>query len=484
MHASGGLAQLSVPILDWVAKDQSSYSYSVEKYGWQQSTDPWKPDAGNGLTPEGHPLTTSDPNDASVPWTLELGKEWLESFPDPPEIVLIGNELDIAQQTHRDVHPEAVTYAEQRDRYLQWARMVKSVWPTVLTGGPASCCWHYYWNSEAGDTDRQANGDADFLPWFLEQIAAADTQADVRTLDYLDIHYYPEGVFNDDVDQETRSKRLRMTRSLWDPNFNDESWIGSAAHDAKHQPNPTRVMLIPRMRALIDKHYPGTRLAINEWNFGAEADVSGGLAVADVLGIFARERVDLATYWTAPAEGTAASAAFRLFRQHDAPFGHEYLPINNPEPNKLGVYAARDLEGYISIVAINKDPSKDLMLIVADAPSGAARIRRFGGITGNELINETPITFDGRILVPAYSAVFLAITPGAGLEDPKVSAPPPRYDPPEVSQGSCTAAPSPGQPSIVWLLLAAVLLLGRFHFLVWRFCCSIIVVSAKRSRRR
>ncbi len=119
VHGSGGVAQLSIPIMDWVARDQTSYAYSVEKYGWQQSTDPWKPDAGNGKTPEGHKITGNDPHDHATPWSEQLATEWLHSFDELPEIVLIGNELDIAAQTHHDIHPEPVTYAEQRDEYLK-----------------------------------------------------------------------------------------------------------------------------------------------------------------------------------------------------------------------------------------------------------------------------------------------------------------------------------------------------------------------------
>lgn len=45
-------------------------------------------------------------------------------------------------------------------------------------------------------------------------------------LDQLDVHYYPNDVFNDAVDAATRAKRLRSTRSLWDVSYKDEGWIG------------------------------------------------------------------------------------------------------------------------------------------------------------------------------------------------------------------------------------------------------------------
>ena len=48
-----------------------------------------------------------------------------------------------------------------------------------------------------------------------------------RTLDILDIHYYPQasGVTSNKTDAATAALRLRSTRSLWDPTYTDESWI-------------------------------------------------------------------------------------------------------------------------------------------------------------------------------------------------------------------------------------------------------------------
>ena len=41
--------------------------------------------------------------------------------------------------------------------------------------------------------------------------------------------------------------------------------------------------------AKIAAHYPGTKLSISEYNYGAGGDISGGIAQADVLGVFGRE---------------------------------------------------------------------------------------------------------------------------------------------------------------------------------------------------
>ena len=77
------------------------------------------------------------------------------------------------------------------------------------------CCWYDYWDIAPGPAD---GSDEDFLAWFLRNVKAHDDEFGQRTLDFLDVHYYPQSeVFNDETDEETNARRLRSTRSLWDP---------------------------------------------------------------------------------------------------------------------------------------------------------------------------------------------------------------------------------------------------------------------------
>ena len=76
-------------------------------------------------------------------------------------------------------------------------------------------------------------------------------------------------------------------------------------------------MLIPRLRDWINRYYPGTRLAIGEWNWGADKTMNGALAIADVLGIFGREGVDMAAYWTSPPADSPGARAFAMYTNYD-----------------------------------------------------------------------------------------------------------------------------------------------------------------------
>ena len=64
---------------------------------------------------------------------------------------------------------------------------------------------------------------------------------------------------------------------FWDTNYVDPSWINNV------------IMLIPRMKSWVATNYPGTKIGITEYNWGAEPSINGATAQADILGIFGRE---------------------------------------------------------------------------------------------------------------------------------------------------------------------------------------------------
>ncbi|MEN0060811.1 MAG: glycoside hydrolase family 44 protein [Myxococcota bacterium] len=409
---------VTVPNLDWVADGTRGWQYSVEKYGPQEQTSPDEPDAGNGLQPDGTPILDNDPNDVSVPWSADDARDWLANLTPVPTMLAIGNETDIAHFAHQGVHPDPATYEEQLQRFLDYANAAKDALPNVDVTGPVGCCWFYYWNS--GDpTDATNYGD--FLPWFLDEVAKADATSGRRTLDVLDLHYYPENLiafdWKNQSDEAIDAWRLRSTRSLWDPSFIDESYVGTEP-PVTDQPNPDRVQWIPRMQALIDAHYPGTRLAISEWGFGDVEGPSGGLAAADALGILGREQVDWAFMWPGPPAGSPAAAAYELFRGGDLVFGNSSLEVSGFDPDRLGVYASQGTGQTVSIVIVNKSPDDDVTLTLDGLDAGRLEVEHFGATVGARVVEHPSDTFEGVVTVPAYTATLLVV-------DYETDAPPP-----------------------------------------------------------
>src|SRR5205085_1516465 len=131
------------------------------------------------------------------------------------------------------------------------------------------------------------------LPYWLGEVAAREKRAGIRLIDAVDVHFYPQGRgigvgTSGDTDPDTAARRIRSTRALWDPSYEDESWI----HD--------KIRLIPRLQAWIAEKRPGLGVSIGEYNFGAEGHMSGGLAVAEALGRFGEQGAYAAFYWDYP----------------------------------------------------------------------------------------------------------------------------------------------------------------------------------------
>ena len=99
--------------------------------------------------------------------------------------------------------------------------------------------------------------------------------------------------------------RLNSTRVFWDPTYTDPNFPQpNYITDANYTSNCSTPLqaphVIPMMKKWVANDYPGTKLAITEYNWGGQESISGALAQADILGIFGREGLDIGTLWGAP----------------------------------------------------------------------------------------------------------------------------------------------------------------------------------------
>jgi hypothetical protein len=236
----------------------------------------------------------------------------------------------------------------------------------------------------------------------------------VRILDYLDVHIYPQGngIFSDSPGSATtQALRLRSTRALWDPAYSDESWIG--------QP----VRLIPRMLAWVQANYPATKLAISEYNWGALGSLNGALAQADVLGIFGREGLDLATLWAPPDAGQPGAFAFRIYRNYDgvgSAFGGTSIQGISADQDRLAVYAAqRGADKALTMVAINKtnEALTSSVSLAHFTPAAFARVYRYSAANLNAILRQPDQAVGAggfTATFPASSITLIVIPPEDG----------------------------------------------------------------------
>jgi hypothetical protein len=398
----GSAVRLAVPTLGWVAKnsDEGTCSFPL-------------PNGECGDADQAsceNPGAIADPTRANVPSDVNFIRRWLVDLASKGfeiRFVAMDNEPELWGATHYDVHPACTTYEEILTKYLEYATMVREVMPESELLGPVTCCWYFYWNSAAGVIDKLKHGNQEFLPWFLEQVRSHDEQRGVRSIDVLDIHYYPEGLFNDKADPDTAAHRLRSTRSLWDRSYVDESWINEP------------IYLIPRMHALIARHYPGLKLGISEWNWGADTTLNGALAIADVLGIFGREGLYLASYWRQPADDSPGFMAFRMYTNYDgagARFGDVSVLATSSASDEVTAYASVDrASGQMKVMLINKNPERELSLGLDVVNFGGERPAMLYQYSGADLTRIVPTDATLRpgtpLVLPPSSITLVVIAP-------------------------------------------------------------------------
>ncbi len=358
---------LTIPTLGWVAKlgpgRSKTWSFSQKKYGTQKSAEG---DAGNGVLASGKDVAGNDPNDANVPADSNFEQRWVrhivEAFGTASKgglrYYILDNEPAIWYNTHRDVHPVGPKMEEISSKIIDYAAKIRAVDPGAKLIGPEEWGWSGYlysgfdmqygtkhgWNNLP---DRTAHNNRDMMPWLLDELHKHDVKNKTRSLDIFSVHYYPQGgEYGNDASPSMQMRRNRSTRSLWDPNYTDESWVAN------------KVQLIPRMKEWVKTNYPGLQTAITEYNWGAEYNINGGTTEADILGIFGREGLDMATYWTVPPTGAPTYKAIKMYRNVDGSnhgFGDISVSDIASDPDIVSSFAAiRTSDGAQTIMVINK----------------------------------------------------------------------------------------------------------------------------------
>lgn len=421
-QGSGAATLVTVPIGSYVAADtspggdvrDSGPNYLATRFRHNHSS--------------GGPLSAT-PNLADAEVYQNQFVHWLtQAHPSADVRYELDNEPNDWNSTHAEINSTNLTYSQLVARNLEFAAAIKAVAPTANVGGPVLDGWQGQEdpvNSDGSSVDYQAYGR--FLDYYLRQLKTADAAAGHRIIDTLDLHWYPQvtpSLFNTDHSPAVVAAREQAPRSLWDPNYVENSWI--TAYSTGGQ----AIRLLPRVQGEIASLNPGLGLAISEWNYGGGQDISGGIATADTLGIFGRHGVSSATFWPefSPNEDWSygAFAAFRNYDGHGATFGDTAVQVNDSDPVNTSAYASIDSTnpGHTVIVVINKNLSAQPTTIqINGSAAGAAAVYALTSASSmpqpaNGLSATTPGSF--AYTMPAQSVSI--IVPAAG--DPGAPTPP------------------------------------------------------------
>jgi hypothetical protein len=415
-------ALITVPINGYVSAALSGYANPNQP-----------PDESPYFVPE-YPTESADPSPAAdhvyedqfIAWVKSNYPNGFAAGSQSPIFVDLDNEPDLWSTTHPEVHPNPTTYAELISDSAAYSQAIKAVAPNALVFGPVSYGWQGFMNLQGAPDDSDNNlidpntGKAygDFISYYLAQMNLQSKLAGERLLDVLDVHWYPEAtganasgvqtrITEDDNSPGVAEARMQAPRSLWDPTYVEDSWI--TADSTGGQP----IQLLPRLQGEINANYAGTKLSISEYNYGGGDNISGGIAEADVLGIFGKYGVFSAAEWPLLSKEPFIMGAFRMFRNYDGnggTFGDTSISAADSDTVDTSLYASTFSTdpGKMVLVAINKTSSA----LAADF-NLTDNTEPYSSFAVYQLTANSTITPDGDTALPSYVGSF----PIADLSD-------------------------------------------------------------------
>lgn len=346
------------------------------------------------------------------------GKFTTDIFADAltPTFVSLDNEPELWPFTHAEIQFTPTDPTDYIQRTIALAKAVKDVAPAAQLFGPVNYGFYglHSLSGAAGFTP-----DYFFFDRYLDDLKAAADADGRRLLDVYDFHWYSEARVNGNSVTSLRGANLtaaevqaiaQSPRSLWDPTFREESYIA----DFYNGP----IKLLPRLQEKIAARYPGTKLAISEYENGGGNHIAGALAQADNLGIFGATGIYLASFWPTGFGATYpfVYGAFDMYRNFDGQrgsFGDISIAAISSDTAKVAAYASRDSTrpGRFVMVAINRSSDAQDVAFSGLAVAGNARLYRLAGTSaGPSFVGELPVNFASWVVaLPPLSVTTVEI---------------------------------------------------------------------------
>ena len=334
----------------------------------------------------------------------------------------LDNEPSLWSETHSLIQPSKLMCSELVEKSISLAATIKEMDANADVFGASLYGYNAFVSfSDASDwkTIRKENNYNWFLDYYLDEMQKAETKYAKRLVDVLDLHYYSEAKgacgerFCNHYDRdECVLARLNSTRSLYEKGYKEDSWITDVG--SRFMP------IIPSVFESINSYYPGTKLAFSEYNFGGGDHISGAIAQADCLGVFAQYGVYFASLW-AFEDNEYQLSAINLFTNYDgkgAGFGDSLVYSKSSNTPLVSSYAAIDSENTntVKVILTNKSVNSSTPVsIKLDGAKVYDKVETYAILEGSPKI--TKLNLDATIKynsldidLPALSVVELVIS--------------------------------------------------------------------------
>ena len=340
----------------------------------------------------------------------------------------LDNEPALWNSTHPRIHPVGATCAEYVQKSIDTAIAIKDIDPDALVVGGVLFGWSGYWSlGSAPDWGTEGAGYNDFIEYYLDKMQDAEITYGRRLVDMISLHYYSEARGGGTGDQcrvtmweadpcnlpaTAARERMLAPRTLWENNYYERGWIGDW--------NKSRVPLLPKVINAINTYYPGTKIAFTEHNMGGGEHVSGGIALADTLGIFTEYDIYLATYWPSH-DGDYTSAGFKIFRNYDganSTYGDTNVEADS-DTSTMTVYSSifGTDDSVLHMIIINKyDTAQDANVTISSPQSYISGVVYGFDSSGAAITSRPAPSISGNTFtysMPALSVMHFILSSGA-----------------------------------------------------------------------
>ncbi len=339
----------------------------------------------------------------------------------------LDNEPSLWPSTHKEIHPTATQCTELVQKTIACSSAIKSVDSTALMFGPVDYGFEGFLTLQnAPDWSTVQGSYGWFLSYYLDKLYQASTAYGFRLLDVLDIHDYSEVTGTHRINSTNSGNdtnadklaRLQAPRELWDSNYIQPSWIGQGqtTYWAPFCP------YIPAIQSCINIYNPGTQLSISEYNYGGGWDITGGIAEADVLGIFGKYGVFAGCLWSLGNGDEYNSLAYKMYRNydgHNSTFGDTHVQALMNDTTDTSIYASvmSSNQSQLHIMVLNKNMTQTIngnFTISSQTTFNSATIYSVASNSGASIIGPSVISVTGNSFtynLPPLSITHLILTP-------------------------------------------------------------------------
>jgi hypothetical protein len=344
----------SFQLLGYVAKTNASnfndWEYNRSQW-WTGVTNNWcgggGPETGNG-----------DPNKYLEPWpadsTVAILTQWFDVLglnKEQFQYWNMDNEPECWHSTHDDIMPKAIPAEDFIQRYVAVATKARILFPEIKIVGPVftnEWFWYNWQNGTVPDPQNPAKKYS-WVEYFIKRIAEEQQRTNLRLLDVLDFHFYPE--VNSNI---KRDVTLQLHRVFYDTTYDYPGANGCKVINGGWDNSITKEYIFKRSNDWLDKYMGanhGVTMGMTEMGslYSQDPNVIA-VCYASLLGTFAENNVELFTPWE---WYVGQWEVLHLFTHYT---GSIAVSSNSSQNNLVSAYsslnAGRDI---LSVVLVNRD---------------------------------------------------------------------------------------------------------------------------------